>query len=63
MVYASSRNNIVSLAKDEGLDVSKRIEAGEPDDITESRLREEMEPKVEAETKQGFARPKRPGRR
>lgn len=63
MIYASSRNNIVSLAKEEGFEVSKRIEAGEPEDVTESRLKEEMEPKVEAETKQAFARPKRPGRR
>lgn len=63
MVYASSRNNVVSLAKENGLEVSKRIEAGEPEDITESRLKEEMDPKVEVETKSGFARPKRPGRR
>ncbi|KAL9111275.1 MAG: hypothetical protein Q9227_004354 [Pyrenula ochraceoflavens] len=63
MVYASSRNSVVQLAKDEDVEVSKRIEVGGPEDVTETSLRDEVMPKAETETKQGFARPKRPGRR
>ena len=67
MLYASSRANVVHVAKDEGVEVSKRIEIGAPDEIVEQRLKEEMAPAAGQDTgsggRQGFARPKRPGKR
>ena len=63
MVYASSRNSVVQLAKEEGSEVNKRIEVGGPEEVTETSLKEEVMPRAENEAKQGFARPKRPGRR
>lgn len=70
MVYASSRNGVIEIAKGEGVDVSKRMEAGEPEDISESRLKEEAGISNTAEStsagasaRGGFARPKRPGKR
>ncbi len=76
MLYASSRANVVQVARDEGVEVSKRIEIGAPDEIGEDRLEEEVAPSggggggaaAAAEdnksgTRQGFARPKRPGKR
>jgi twinfilin len=77
MLYASSRANVVVVARDEGVDVAKRIEIGAPDEIDEDRLKELVgsssggaaSAAVAAEeagsgaSKQGFARPKRPGKR
>jgi twinfilin len=67
MLYAASRANVVYVAKDEAVEVSKRIEIGAPDEIDEQRLKEEMEPSAGegagSGARQGFARPKRPGKR
>lgn len=69
MVYASSRNGVIEVAKGEGVVVSKRLEAGDPEDITEQRLRDEAGVSstggdtAAASSRQGFARPKRPGKR
>ena len=72
MLYASFRGNVVQAARDQGVEVAKRIEIGAPDEISEDRLREEIAPPaaeaaaVEAGSgaaRQGFARPKRPGKR
>lgn len=63
MLYASSRRSALQLAEMEGLEVAKRVEASTPDEITEERLREEVNPSQETGTKQAFARPKRPGKR
>ena len=65
MVYASSRAFVVKIAEGEGVEIAKRIEAGGPEEVTEERLRDEALPKTEevAGGKQGFARPKRPGKR
>lgn len=67
MLYASSRASVLLVAKDEAVDVAKRIEVGAPDEISEERLKEEMEPPagegVGSGARQGFARPKRPGKR
>lgn len=67
MVYASARASVLQVAKTEGVNVTKRLEAGDVDEITEARLADEVgvtsaaqEP---AASKQGFARPKRPGKR
>ncbi|KAL5117608.1 Twinfilin-1 [Pleosporales sp. CAS-2024a] len=63
MLYAASRGNVVNLAQAEGgLKVAKKLEATNPDEVTEKVILEEF--KVEdVEEKKGFAKPKRPGRR
>lgn len=63
MLYAASRGNVVSLAQNEGgLKVAKKLEATNPDEVTEQVILDEF--KVEkVEVKQGFSKPKRPGRR
>jgi len=66
MVYASSSRSVQEIARLEGVEVAKRLEAGGPEEMTEERLREEVQPKTEETTaggRQGFARPKRPGRK
>ena len=61
MVYASSRSQLVTLAQNAGLEISKRLEASSPDEWSAEALAGEFqEQKVESK---GFARPKRPGRR
>lgn len=63
MLYAASRGNVISLAQKEGgLKVAKRIEATNPDEVTEQVVRDEFKTE-EVEEKKGFAKPKRPGRR
>lgn len=63
MLYAASRGNVVSLAQNEGgLKVAKKLEATNPEEVTEEVIQDEF--KVEkVEVKQGFSKPKRPGRR
>jgi twinfilin len=62
MVYASSRSWAVKIAEDEaGLIVEKKLELSDPEDISESSIEEEFNPKVEV--KKAFDRPKRPGRK
>lgn len=53
------------MARLEGVEVAKRLEASGPEEVTATMLREEVEPKNDgaAAGKQGFARPKRPGKR
>ena len=67
MVYASARAGVLQLVKSEGVDVTKRIEQGDAGDITEQRLADEAgvnNAASEAPTvKQGFSKPKRPGKR
>ena len=63
MLYAASRGNVVSLAQNEGgLKVVKKLEATNPEEVTEQVILDEF--KVgEVEVKQSFSKPKRPGRR
>ena len=62
MLYAASSRSAVQVAESEaGLKVEKRLEAGEPDDITEQSINEDLHPKVEV--KKAFDRPRRPGRK
>ena len=68
MVAASSRSGVIETAKANGITVSKRIEASEVEDVTAARIKEELGGGTEGSepagaAKQGFARPKRPGRR
>ncbi|KAL4871156.1 hypothetical protein BDV12DRAFT_38372 [Aspergillus spectabilis] len=62
MLYASSRMYALQIAEEQGLKVSKKIEAGTPDEITGDRLHEEVHPSQNANLRQGFAKPRRPGR-
>ncbi|KAF1935685.1 twinfilin-1 [Clathrospora elynae] len=63
MLYAASRGNVVSLAQNEGgLKVAKKLEATNPDEVTEQLILEEFKVDAPPESK-GFAKPKRPGRR
>lgn len=61
MVYASSRAYLVTVAEQAGLIIAKKLEASDPNDISESSIEEEF--KVKVEVKKAFDRPKRPGRR
>jgi twinfilin len=65
MLFASSRSNILLIAKDEGVEVAKRLEASDPDDVSEEVLRAEAvaQNAEAADEKKAFSRPKRPGRR
>ena len=66
MLYASSRNGVLEIAKGEGVVVGKRIEAGDPDEVGVERLAEEVGTKAAdnaGQSKHGFSKPKRPGRR
>lgn len=63
MLYAASRGNVVSLAQNEGgLTVAKKLEATNPEEVTDSVIREEFKVEEKVESK-GFAKPKRPGRK
>ncbi|KAL4968275.1 twinfilin [Aspergillus stella-maris] len=62
MLYASSRMYALSVAEEQGLKVSKKIEAGTPDEVTGERLHEEVNPPQNEGINRGFARPRRPGR-
>ncbi|KAI4167120.1 MAG: hypothetical protein LQ343_007482 [Gyalolechia ehrenbergii] len=62
MVYASFKKLVMDAASAEGeFEVTKKLEASSPSEITPEIIAEEFQPKVEQ--KQGFARPKRPGKR
>lgn len=65
MVYASSKRSVLEVARVDGVEVAKRLEASGPEEVTEAMLREEVQPKSDSSAagKQGFARPKRPGKR
>ena len=66
MLYASSRNGVLEIAKGEGVVVGTRLEAGDPEEVGVQRLAEEVGSKEGddgGQAKQAFARPKRPGRR
>lgn len=63
MLYAASRSNVITLAQNEGgLKVAKRIEATNPEEVTEQVLADEFK-SAAVEEKKGFAKPKRPGRK
>ncbi|PWY69148.1 actin monomer binding protein [Aspergillus heteromorphus CBS 117.55] len=62
MLYASSRMHALTMAGEQGLKISKKIEASSPDEITGERLQEEVHPPQDSGPSRGFARPRRPGR-
>ncbi|KAI9037826.1 epoxide hydrolase [Aspergillus affinis] len=62
MLYASSRLYALQVAEDQGLKISKKIEASSADEVSGERLHEEVNPSQNNGPQRGFARPKRPGR-
>ncbi|PYH91433.1 actin monomer binding protein [Aspergillus ellipticus CBS 707.79] len=62
MLYASSRMHALTMAGEQGLKISKKIEASSPDEISGERLQEEVHPPQDNGPSRGFARPRRPGR-
>ncbi|KAI4205555.1 MAG: hypothetical protein LQ350_000334 [Teloschistes chrysophthalmus] len=63
MVYASMRMAVLEMVgREGGVVVGRKIEASNPAEITAELVAEEVE-EVKPEVKQGFARPKRPGKR
>ncbi|KAI4146202.1 MAG: hypothetical protein L6R39_003552, partial [Caloplaca ligustica] len=62
MVYACFKKEVMDAASQEGgFEVAKKLEASSPSEITPEMIEEEFRPKLEQ--KQGFARPKRPGKK
>ncbi|MCJ1451179.1 Twinfilin-1 [Mycoblastus sanguinarius] len=62
MVYASTKQGFLAAASSElGIEIAKKFEASSPSELTVSTLEDEFRPKQEQ--KQGFSRPKRPGKR
>lgn len=60
-MYPLMKRAVLELASSEcGLNVEKKFEVEEPNEITEETVLADLHPKVEV--KKGFSRPKRPGR-
>ncbi|KAI0129106.1 hypothetical protein BJ170DRAFT_360203 [Xylariales sp. AK1849] len=61
MMYPLMKRAVISVAEGEaGLKIEKKFEVEEPSEITEKSITEDLHP--QAEVKQAFRRPKRPGR-
>ncbi|GKT81860.1 cofilin/tropomyosin-type actin-binding protein [Colletotrichum tofieldiae] len=61
MLYPLMKRAVLEVASTEaGLTLDKKLEVEEPNEITEESVLSELHPKVTA--RQGFSRPKRPGR-
>jgi twinfilin-like protein len=61
MLYPLMKRAVLEIAEREcGVTPEKRFEVEEPAEITEELVMGELHPKVQA--RQGFSRPKRPGR-
>ncbi|KAK7985144.1 actin depolymerizing protein [Apiospora saccharicola] len=61
MMYPLMKRAVLAVAEGEaGLQIEKKFEVEEPDEITEETIMSDLHPKVEV--KQAFRRPKRPGR-
>ncbi|KAJ5811469.1 hypothetical protein N7474_007770 [Penicillium riverlandense] len=62
MLHASSRRYALAIAEEQGLKISKKIEASSPEEVSGDRLQEEVHPPQDQGPARGFARPRRPGR-
>ena len=61
MMYPLMKRAVLTVAeKEAGLTLEKKFEVEDPSEITEQTVMEDLHPK--ATSRQGFARPKRPGR-
>lgn len=61
MLYPLMKRAVLEVAASNcGVTVDKKFEVEEPGEITEQSVTDELHPK--AQVRQGFSRPKRPGR-
>ena len=60
MMYPLMKRAVLSVAEGAGLKVEKKFEVDDPSELTEQTVLDDLHPK--ATIRQGFARPKRPGR-
>ena len=61
MMYPLMKRAVLTVAEQEaGLALDKKFEVEDPSEITEQGVMEDLHPKTTA--RQGFARPRRPGR-
>lgn len=61
MLYPLMKRAVLAVAeKEAGLQLDKKFEVEEPSEITEQTVMDDLHPKVAA--REGFSRPKRPGR-
>lgn len=61
MMYPLMKRAVLTISEQEaGLKLEKKFEVEDPSEITEQGVLDDLHPKVAA--RQGFARPKRPGR-
>lgn len=61
MMYPLMKRAVLAVAEGEaGLQIEKKFEVEEPDEITEETIMSDLHPQVEVKT--AFRRPKRPGR-
>lgn len=61
MLYPLMKRAVLDMASGEcGLNIEKKFEVEEPNEITEEAVLADLHPKVEV--KKAFSRPKRPGR-
>ena len=62
MLYPLMKRAVLEVAANEaGLTLDKKFEVEDPSEITEESVMDDLHPK--AQTRQGFSRPKRPGKR
>jgi len=62
MLYPLMKRAVLTIAESEaGLSIAAKFDVEDPSELTEQSVTDELHPKVE--TRQAFARPKRPGRR
>jgi twinfilin-like protein len=60
MLYPLMKRAVLDIATKAGLQVERKFEVEDPKEITEDMVLGELHPKVTV--RQGFSRPKRPGR-
>lgn len=61
MLYPLMKRAVLEIATGEaGLTLDKKLEVEEPSEVTQESVLAELHPKLTA--RQGFSRPKRPGR-
>eukprot|EP01134_Creolimax_fragrantissima_P005205 CFRG5205T1 len=61
MLYSSCKNDVVAMAEGVGLNIAKKLEVSDGNDLTHDALHSEIHP-PEAEAKKRISKPARPGR-
>jgi len=64
MLYSSCRNFVIHYTENEiKLNIDKKLETSDPDELTKTYILDELHPQTEETTTKTFSRPKPPGRR